>query len=146
MAASAWTKFHKSIYYGMTGTIDYDAAGAGVFKCALLADTWTPDASDDTWADLSAHEIAASYGYSAGGAALTNVVFTNASGVDTWDADNVSWSASGGTISARYAVIYHVASGKLIRYCELEDGADKSAATGTDFVIQMSSSGIFSIT
>jgi len=144
--ASAWIKFNKGTYYGMIGTVDFDDAGAGVYKCALLLSTYTPDLTDDTWADLSAHEHAAANGYSAGGAALTSVAYTNTSGTDKWDAADISWTASVGPITARYAVIYHVASGKLIRYCELESGADKTATDGNDFVIQLSASGIFTVT
>lgn len=145
MAAGAWTKFNKGIYYGMIGTVDFDAAGAGVFKCALLLSTYTPDLTDDTWADLSAHEHANANGYTTGGAALTGVTFTNTSGTDKWDANDISWTAAGGPITARYAVIYHVASGKLIRYCAL-DTVDKTATDGNDFVIQLAAGGIFSVT
>jgi hypothetical protein len=146
MSASAWIKFHKANFYGMTGTIDYDDAAADTFKCALLLSTYTPDLTDDTWADLSGHEHANANGYTAGGVGLTSVVFINTAGVDKWDAADISWAAVGGAITARYAVIYHVASGKLIRYCELEDGADKTAAVGNDFVIQLAAGGIFDIT
>ena len=145
MAASAWIKFNKGLYYGLIGTIDFDAAGAGVFKCALLLDTYTPDLTDDTWADLSANEHAGSFGYTTGGAALTSVTLTNSSGVDKWDADDISWTAAGGSITAKYAVIYHVASGKLIRYSEL-DSVNKTATTGNTFVIQLASGGIFDVT
>ena len=147
MAAGAWTKFDKAVYYGMIGTIDYDDAGAGIFKCALLADTYTPDTTDDTWADLSAHDLGTANGYTAAGVALTSVTYTNATGTDTWDCDNPTWTAAGGSIGpAKYAVMYHVASGKLICYCELEVGSTKTATTGNDFVIQNSTSGVYSIT
>jgi len=146
MSASAWIKFNKANFYGMTGTIDYDDAGAGVFKCALLLSTYTPDLTDDTWADLSAHEHANANGYTTGGAALTAVTFINTAGVDKWDAADISWTAAVGSIVARYSVIYHVASGKLIRYCELESGADKTATVGNNFVVQLASGGIFDIT
>jgi hypothetical protein len=146
MAAGAWTKFDKSIYYGMIGTIDFDVATADTFKCALLLDTYTPDLTDDTWADLSAHEHAGANGYTAGGVGLTSVVYTNTAGVDMWDAADISWTASGGPITAKYAVIYHVASGKLIRYCDLDDTGSRTATDGNTFVIQLSASGIFDIT
>ena len=45
--ASAWIKFNKGTYYGMIGTVDFDDAGAGVYKCALLLSTYTPDLTDD---------------------------------------------------------------------------------------------------
>jgi len=146
MAAGPWVKFNKGIYYGMIGTIDFDVATADTFKCALLLDTYTPDLTDDTWADLSAHDHAGGTGYTAAGQGLTSVVYTNTAGVDKWDADDPTWTASGGSITAKYAVIYHVASGKLIRYCDLETTGSKTSTTGNDFVIQLSSSGIFTVT
>lgn len=144
MAASAWIKFDKSIYYGMTGTIDYSDATAGAFKCALLLDTWTPVTTADTWADISANEHANANGYTTGGEALTNIAFTNSSGTDTWNADDITWTALGGTIVALYAVIYHVSSGKLIRYCSL-DSSSVTALDGTDLAIVLATSGIFNV-
>jgi hypothetical protein len=146
MAASAWVKFNKSLFYGLDGTIDYSDASAGAFKCALLLSTWTPSAAADTWGDISANEHANANGYTTGGEALTSVSLANTSGTDKWDAADISWTASGGPITARYAAIYHVSSGKLVRYCELDSGVDKTATSGNDFVVQLATSGVFDVT
>lgn len=145
MSAGAWIKFDKSLFYGLDSTIDYSDTSAGAFKCALVLSTWTAASTADTWADISAHEHGAANGYTAGGEALTSVVLSNSSGVDKWDSADISWTASGGNITALYAVIYHVSSGKLIRYCQLEE-TDKTSIDGNDFVIQLASGGIFDIT
>jgi hypothetical protein len=145
MAASAWIKFDKGLFYGLDGTVDFSDTAAGVFKCALLTSAWTPATTHDTWADVSAKERAGTYGYTTGGKALTNVALTNTSGTDKWDADDFSWTASGGSISAAYAVIYHVSTGKLLRYCNLDSGAEMTAASGTPFIIYNAAGGIFDV-
>jgi hypothetical protein len=84
-------------------------ANTSNWKLALILSSWTPaDSTDELWADVSAHEIAAGNGYTAGGASLTgvslsivgsNVVFTHSA---------VTWTASGGYIPAwRRGVIYY---------------------------------------
>jgi hypothetical protein len=146
MAASAWIKFDKSTYYGMIGTINYADASAGAFKCALVLATWTPATTVEDWSSISTHEHSNVNGYTTGGAALTGVTYTTAAGTDKWDSADPTWTATGSGITARYAVLYHVASGKVLRYCELEVGSNKVAAAGNDLVVQMASGGIFSLT
>jgi len=86
-----------------------DLVGATV-KIALVSSAWTPDSSvtgNSVWADMSANEIAAGNGYTAGGAALASMVATAISGGYKFSSASPSWSASGGNIPAwRYAVIY----------------------------------------
>lgn len=88
-----------------------DLVGATV-KIALVSSAWTPDSSvtgNSVWADMSANEIAAGNGYTAGGAALASMVATAISGGYKFSSASPSWSASGGNIPAwRYAVIYVV--------------------------------------
>lgn len=88
-----------------------DLVGATV-KIALVSSAWTPDSSvtgNSVWADMSANEIAAGNGYTAGGAALASMVATAISGGYKFSSASLSWSASGGNIPAwRYAVIYVV--------------------------------------
>lgn len=88
-----------------------DIVGATV-KIALVSSAWTPDSSvtgNSVWADMSANEIAAGNGYTAGGAALASMVATAISGGYKFSSASPSWSASGGNIPAwRYAVIYVV--------------------------------------
>ncbi len=88
-----------------------DLVGATV-KIALVSSAWAPDSSvtgNSVWADMSANEIAAGNGYTAGGAALASMVATAISGGYKFSSASPSWSASGGNIPAwRYAVIYVV--------------------------------------
>jgi hypothetical protein len=64
----------------------------------------------------------------------------------TWDCDNPTWTASDAGITARYACIYQVATGKLICYSLLDDSpADVTAAAGYDFVVQIAATGVFTL-
>lgn len=79
-------------------------------KMALVASTYTPNytqTGDDVWADLSANEIAGGNGYTTGGFTITTDVLTALASGYKYSSDNVSWTASGGSIPAwRYAVCY----------------------------------------
>ena len=147
MAADDWLIFHGAKEYMLDGTIDIDDAGAGVFKCALLGSGWTPSLSaDDTWGDISGDDLGTANGYTAAGLALTNVTWINAAGTMTWDCDDPSWAASGAGITARYACMYDVSSGKLIAYSLLDNSpADVTAAAGYSFVIQLPAAGVFQL-
>ncbi|MEU6710012.1 hypothetical protein ABZ897_00920 [Nonomuraea sp. NPDC046802] len=72
----------------------------GAFKIALFQDSVTPDASQANPAygssPFSSGEVAGA-GYTAGGLALTSVVFEELSGSPgwmRWDFDNISWPSS----------------------------------------------------
>ena len=116
---------------------------ADTFKVAMVTNSTTPDFdTHDHWSDLSATEVSGT-AYTAGGAALTSVTFTGASGTVTFDAADAAWASS--TIgSARAAVVYDdtVASDPLI--CLVDFGADYSSANGT-FTITWNASGIWSL-
>ncbi len=61
------------------------------------------------YGDLT-HEHANGNGYLTGGVALTAAAWTKAASISTWDIDNGIWTASVGSIVARYAVIYRSAT------------------------------------
>jgi len=88
-----------------------DIAGATV-KIALVSSAWTPDVTvtgNALWADVSANEIAAVNGYSAGGVALASLaVAANAGNTGyKFSSGTAVWTAAGGNIAAwRYAVMY----------------------------------------
>ena len=83
------------------------------FKLALVASTWTPNnTTNEVWADVSANEIAAGFGYTAGGGTLANDALTQTAGVVKFTSDAFVWTAAGGSIPAwRRGVVY--ASGTL---------------------------------
>lgn len=87
-----------------------DLPGATV-KAALVVSAYAPDAGtggDDTWADVSAHEIAAGNGYTAGGLALTTKAVTASGSGWVFTADDIEWTASGSGIPAWRRVVLYV--------------------------------------
>ena len=146
MAAGSWTLFHGAKEKLCDGTIDLDTHS---FKVALLASTWTPNlATNAVWADISVNDLATANGYTAGGAALGTPTWTNSSGTMTFDAVDPEWTATGGSITARYAVIYDdtAASDDLLCYCLLDTApADVTATTGNVFLIELHANGIFTL-
>ncbi len=117
-------------------------------KCALATSTYVPSqVNHDEFADVT-NELAEANGYLAGGIILDNTwVTTNSGGVTKFDADDIFWSAVGGSIGpARYAVLYDdtVTGDPLIAFIDF--GEDRSAGVGTDFKINWASGGIFTLT
>ncbi len=105
----------KLNFFNATDTLN----PANTFKLALLTSAWTPDNGDtgnEVFADVSANEIAAGNGYTAGGAALSSISVTQAGGTVKFTSGAVQWTAAGGNIPAwRRGVIYAVGTfnGKL---------------------------------
>ena len=93
--------FNKAKEYIGDGTIDLDN---DTLKCMLLADTYTPDATDSVKADIVAHELPAANGYNTGGYTLQNVTWADIAGVTTLDADDPVWTTA--IFVARYAAVY----------------------------------------
>ena len=81
-------------------------------RFALVSSTYTPNATNTgnaNWAAVSANEIAAGNGYTAGGVALSAVAVSTVTNGFKLASGNPSWTATGGNIPAwRYAVMYYV--------------------------------------
>lgn len=88
---------------------DLLGANTANYKLALVTSSWTPNNStNEVWADVSANEIAAGNGYTAGGGALTGVALTQTSGTVKFTSNAFVWTASGGSIPAwRRGVVYY---------------------------------------
>ncbi|MEW6555093.1 MAG: hypothetical protein AB1384_12500 [Actinomycetota bacterium] len=136
------SKFYAKFPLGLCNDLfpDLDAAGTTI-KCALLGSGYTFDQeTHDDWSDISANEVSGT-GYTAGGAALANKALSEASRVTKFDADDVVWSNS--TITARYAVLYEVSTGKLILCI---DFGENMSSSGGSFTITWDAGGIFTLT
>ena len=72
------------------GALDMDN---DTFKLALLDNTHVFDATDTVFADVSADEIAAGNGYTAGGNTLTTVTYAQTAGVVKFDSDDIIFTA-----------------------------------------------------
>lgn len=123
------------------GTIDLDTH---TFKLALVSDSYTPDADDTVWADISSNELGSGNGYTTGGETLTSVTWTRSGSTTTFDADNVSWTSA--TFTARYGILYDDTptspADPVIKIFDF--GENKSPSNGT-FTINFNASGIFTL-
>jgi hypothetical protein len=103
------------------------------FKVALVTSASNIGASSTTWAGVTG-EVAAGNGYSTGGIAVTLVLSGTTSVTVSFAADPV-WTASGGSIVARTAVLYKV-SGRVLAYCLLDNTpADVTITAGNSLTI-----------
>jgi hypothetical protein len=95
------------------------------------------------------NQVSTNFGYTQNDKAVT-ITTANSSGTITIDeTTNPVWTASGGSITARFAVIYDDthANDMPICVCLLDTApADVTATTGNTFTITMNASGILTFT
>src|SRR6188768_1299904 len=105
-AAGKWKLYEADNLHLSDGTFDMDNASLvlpmDLFLSAGNANTLS--VGTGVYGDLTS-EHANANGYTTGGIALTNEVWTKSGSIATFDCDDVTWTASGGSIVARYAVI-----------------------------------------
>lgn len=139
MAAGTWTFTSAGRTSLLNGDFDIDS---DTFKMALLLSTSNIGSGSTTYAGLT-NEHANANGYTTGGKALTMAL--SGTTTVTVDCDDQVWTASGGSIVARFAVIYEV-SGKVLCYCLLDSSpADVTATTGNTLTVTINASGIFTL-
>lgn len=140
MAAGAWQFTNTGRTSLLNGTFDIDSDS---FLCALLLSTSNIGAASTTYAGLT-NEHANANGYTTGGIAVSLTL----SGTTTVTADIATdpvWTASGGSIVARFAVIYESA-GNVLCYCLLDDApADVTATDGNTLTVAAHASGVFTL-
>ena len=139
MAAGQWQFSDGGRTRLLNGTFDIDT---DTFKMALFLSTSNLGAASTTYAGVT-NEHAGANGYTTGGNAIT----TSLSGTTTVtiDGTDVSWTASGGSIIARFACIYEVA-GDVLCYCLLDSTpADVTVTTGNTLTVQINASGVFTL-
>ena len=126
------------------------ASGANIagdtYKVKLFTAV-TFDATNTTLAGVGGTETTTGTGYTAGGPALTNVTITTVTTNDAkFDADDVTLTASGGSITASYGVIYNATDVNSPPLAFIDFGGSQSAGSGTDFKIIWDALGIFQFT
>lgn len=116
----------------------------GNVKIALCSSSYSPNQQTHDYFDDITNELAASGGYTAGGAALGSPTMTTTTLTTTFDGADTTWSAA--TFTARYAIIYYntgaAGTSALIGYQDF--GADVTSTGGT-FQITWNASGIFTL-
>ena len=150
MAAGKWKLYEAAKDYLADGTFDLDDNTN--WKCALFlsaSNCNTLGGTNDVYGDLTS-EHANANGYTTLGADITPT-WVQGAGTATFDSGDPVWTASGGSITARFAVIYKNATVNaivkpLLAVCLLDTTpADVTATTGNTLTIQMNASGIFTL-
>lgn len=145
MAAGNWIMYNSAREYIGDGVIDLDTH---TFKILLTSNSYTPNPAHTVYADIT-NQVANGNGYTTGGATLANVTWGHTGTTATWDADDVVWTASGGSIGPiRNAVIYDDTPSSpakpLVCYCVL-DSADITVSNSSTFTIAFNASGILTL-
>lgn len=121
-------------------------AVSDTYKVKLLTAA-TFDATHTTLAATGGTEVANANGYITGGATLANVAVSTVTTNDAmFDADDVTWAASGGAVTASYAILYNDTDTNDPPVAFIDFGGTESAGAGTDFKIVWNASGILSFT
>ena len=116
------------------------------YKVKLLSAA-TFNATHTTLAGTGGTEATTGTGYTAGGATLSNVAVTTVTTNDAkFDADDVTWTASGGAITASYGIIYNDTDTDDPPVAFIDFDGSQSAGDGTDFKILWDASGIVTFT
>jgi hypothetical protein len=121
-------------------------AEGDTYKVKLLTAA-TFDATHATLAATGGTEVANGNGYTTGGATLANVAVTTVTTNDAkFDADDVTWTASGGAITASFAILYNDTDADDPPVAFIDFDGEESAGDTTDFKIVWNASGIVTFT
>src|SRR3972149_9002791 len=138
MAATAWTFTNGGRTSLLDGTFDLNT---DTFLIALFLSTSDIGAASTTYA-LVTNEHANANGYTTGGISLGPLTLAGTTTVTVDDPADAVWTASGGSITARFAVIYESA-GNVLCYCLLDSTpADVTATTRNTLTIALHEKGV----
>ncbi len=150
-AAGKWKVYDFAKKYLADGTHDLDDTTnwkLALYLSASNADTLS--VGTGILADLT-NEHANANGYLTGGVALTGVTWVRAAGTITFDCNDAVFTAAGGSIVARFGVVYRNATVntivKPLLCVSLLDTApaDVTATDTNTFTVQMNASGLFTL-
>lgn len=144
MAAGKWKLYDTAKLKIGQGIIDLDTHA---FKIALFTSASNCDTlTHDELADLT-NQVAGVNGYTTNGIALSGVTWTNSIGTSTFDFTDVEFTASGGSITARFAVIYDdtVSGDPLLCVCLLDTAPANVTATSGNSLYIRPGSGAFTM-
>lgn len=116
------------------------------YKVKLLTAA-TFNATHTTLAATGGTEVANGNGYTTGGATLTGVTVTTVTTNDAaFDANDVTLTASGGSIAAGFAILYNDTDTDDPPVAFINFDGTETAGDGTDFKIVWNASGILTFT
>ena len=140
MAAGSWTFTNTGRTSLLNGTFDIDT---DTFRIALFLSTSDLGAASTTYAAVT-NEVATANGYTQNAKAVT-LALSGTTTVTIDETTNPVWTASGGSIVARFAAIYKV-SGNVLCYCLLDSApADVTTTDGNTLTVTISASGLFTL-
>jgi hypothetical protein len=140
MAAGAWTFTNAGRTSLIDGTFDIDS---DTWNMALFLSTSDIGASSTTYAGVT-NEHANANGYTTGGINITLTLSGTTTVKVDIDTDPV-WTADGGSIVARFAVIYEV-GGNVLCYCLLDSTpADVTVTDGNTLTVAAHADGVFTL-
>ena len=146
MAADAWVVHDKAIEYMGDGTIDLDGDSFKAILCLSTSNIATT--SVNGYATVT-NEHANGNGYTTGGVAVASPTWTESAGTVTFDCDPLVWTASGGSIVARFCAIYDdtvaapVADPVLCDTLLDNSPADVTATDTNTFTVDIHANGVF---
>ena len=140
MAAGTWTFTDIGRTKLLDGTF---ALPTDTWKMALFLNTSNLGAASTTYAGVT-NEHANANGYTTGGIAITLPLSGTTTVTATFPSSPV-WTAAGGSIIARFAVIYEVA-GNVLCYALLDNTpADVTATDANTLTVAPNVSGVFTL-
>lgn len=145
-AAGKWKLYEQAKLDIANGDIDLNGHS---FKIALFLSTSNCNtlSGTTTLASLT-NQVATAFGYTQNTKAVTITTAQSGGTVTVDETTNPSWTASGGSITARFAVIYDDthASDQALCVCLLDTTpADVTATDGNTFTITMDAAGLFTM-
>jgi hypothetical protein len=145
-AAGKWKLYESAKLDIANGLMDLDTHS---FRIALFLSTSNCNtlSGTTTLASLT-NQVATAFGYTQSTKAVTLTTANSGGTITVDETTNPSWTASGGSITARYAVIYNDthASKQALCVCLLDTApADVTATDGNTFTITMNASGLFTM-
>jgi hypothetical protein len=140
MAAGAWTFTNTARTKILDGTFDI---ADDTYKMALFLSTSNLSTSSTTYAGVT-NEHANGNGYTTGGITV-DLTLSGTTTVTVDIATDPVWTASGGSIVARFAAIYEV-GGDVLCFCLLDDApANVTATAGNTLTVAAHASGVFTL-
>jgi hypothetical protein len=135
MTAGPWTLTNEMRSRVLDGTFS-NLTAANAVKVGLFQSTSNIGTSSTTYSGLT-NEVANGNGYTTGGPAAT-LSMSGTTSVTLGFSANVTYTASGGSIVARFAVVYEP-SGHVLAYCLLDSTpADVTVTSGNTLTISNS--------
>lgn len=146
MAAGKWKLYEQAKLDIANGLMDLDTHS---FKIALFLSTSNCNTLSGTTGIVNlTNQVVTAFGYTQNNKAVTLTTANSGGTITVDETTNPSWTANGGSITARFAVIYNDthASKQALCVCLLDTApADVTATDGNTFTITQNSSGIFTI-